>query len=915
MKKILLFFMALFVCANSAWAESYVDTSASGLITSADQITSPYTQSDEGSIAEMIDGNSNTYWHSSWSGGNVAAGLHYFQVDIDQELSGFGFQFTRRNANDDQITSWGIYGVPADKANATKDECTLIATISTPFSSKTETLTSSVINNSQKFTTFRFYAEATTTGRGYFHIAEFQIYPIKTASCITWNVIFNDKTVATETIRDVVSGTTYTTTLSYPFITLGGNTSITATTEDQTIDLTATTTAPLSTETNPKYYYIANSDKSAYIRDEGDDSYIPWISTKHNTKGYKFALIGDPFNGVKVKSKLGNYLYSSKVLCPETNSWYSEPIENTFVKTSSSNSSTFTITDAGSTGIENGFGLRMVESWWSKMVYAGNFTSSNLSYSSYWNSSEAPSEKNQVLTFEVADAEDNFLVTYNYQIDGETVLIEEYDLASGSEYPTPAIPSTTHAGSDYYNLSATPEGTITEDVTKTITVTQNLPFKVSSNVDEATWYTMTIGTNKYYISYTEGQENISLSTTSTTYNDADLFCFVGNVVTGFTIYNKEAGLDKVLSANNDPYDGNTGGSTYVTLMDKGTANKCQAWDFQKSNDIENGLYIAMHNIAANIRMNNRGSKLAFWNFGADTGSTFLITEITDELFKDKIAEIKAIPAFTITEGATVICPTEYKNDYSMTYQNIADAYTYFQSYDVEGKTVAELREALNSDNAKYLNNLKALNTLYGAPLSVDYTIKANRYGTIILPVNWTIPENWEVYTCSATEENGTTLTLNKVSGTSKNTPYIIKTSNENAETFQFIGYSNGAKKTENVTIGYLCGVLNLEEDTKAVEGSYVLQTLDGVQGFYKVGEGKSITIPVNKCYLTVTSTSTSTDANSVKAIYFPGEGTVTSIEEVFGGEENNGPVFDLQGRRVNNAAHGIYIINGKKVLK
>ena len=43
-------------------------------------------------------------------------------------------------------------------------------------------------------------------------------------------------------------------------------------------------------------------------------------------------------------------------------------------------------------------------------------------------------------------------------------------------------------------------------------------------------------------------------------------------------------------------------------------------------------------------------------------------------------------------------------------------------------------------------------------------------------------------------------------------------------------------------------------------------------------------------------------------------GNTTAIESVLIGADANAPIYDLSGRRVNNAVKGgIYIVNGKKV--
>jgi hypothetical protein len=49
-------------------------------------------------------------------------------------------------------------------------------------------------------------------------------------------------------------------------------------------------------------------------------------------------------------------------------------------------------------------------------------------------------------------------------------------------------------------------------------------------------------------------------------------------------------------------------------------------------------------------------------------------------------------------------------------------------------------------------------------------------------------------------------------------------------------------------------------------------------------------------------------------IVVEGEGDITGIENIFGAEEDNAPVYNMQGARVNAPQKGIYIKNGKKFI-
>lgn len=88
-------------------------------------------------------------------------------------------------------------------------------------------------------------------------------------------------------------------------------------------------------------------------------------------------------------------------------------------------------------------------------------------------------------------------------------------------------------------------------------------------------------------------------------------------------------------------------------------------------------------------------------------------------------------------------------------------------------------------------------------------------------------------------------------------------------------------------------------------------TYYGLSGntFKKVNAG---TVPAGKALLPASEVST-----GVKAFkfVFEGEDDADGINAVNGeGVKVNGPVYDLQGRRVQNPSKGLYIVNGKKVL-
>ena len=279
MKKIFLSLLT-FCIGLVAYAQSSVWVADPNvkLITSASQISSPYTETTEGSIESMIDGNADTFWHSTWTGGEVPSGTHYFEVEVSNMPEYFALRFTRRNTESDHITLWGIYGAP--DSNSTKEECTLLGTWNTPYTSSTETYTSPVFE-SQGFTRLRFYCEETRGtyyNNGYFHLSEFQILGTKEIYGLVIGDMNYDGVVNIDDVTAVVNvalGKSLVETV--PFGSNGGNQDITPTSlvmSESSLIIVPNNTHRLSVTTIPRNAYFEyltwrSSDESVATVDGG----------------------------------------------------------------------------------------------------------------------------------------------------------------------------------------------------------------------------------------------------------------------------------------------------------------------------------------------------------------------------------------------------------------------------------------------------------------------------------------------------------------------------------------------------------------------------------------------------------------------------------------------------------------------
>ena len=174
------------------------------------------------------------------------------------------------------------------------------------------------------------------------------------------------------------------------------------------------------------------------------------------------------------------------------------------------------------------------------------------------------------------------------------------------------------------------------------------------------------------------------------------------------------------------------------------------------------------------------------------------------------------------------------------------------------------------------------------------------YATLMLGYNATIPAG---ATCYAAAVEGDKAVLTAIEGTlAANTPVLVQAA-EDDYVFEPVDYASAVENNE------LAGSLAAKDITPAAGTvCYVLAKPEGKDvAFYsvKLNEGK-FTNGANKAYLPVVG-------SSAARISFD-FGTETAIESVES-VENNAVVYDLAGRRVQGAQKGIFIVNGKKVIK
>lgn len=214
---------------------------------------------------------------------------------------------------------------------------------------------------------------------------------------------------------------------------------------------------------------------------------------------------------------------------------------------------------------------------------------------------------------------------------------------------------------------------------------------------------------------------------------------------------------------------------------------------------------------------------------------------------------------------------------------------------------------INSNSAWVLNLAEVGN--YAHRLEIG----SSKWASLVLGFDAIIPDNVKVYRVS--EISGTEAVLKEISGIlPANTAVLV-----NAETggYDFV-YSTittsavSSKLLGSTTTSYVA------EETNTTH--YVLSNVEGNVGFYavlynKASDGTTGTgyfqNNANKAYLKVSGS----DARVLTFDFDGNAETGINAVEIEEAAPANAAIYDLSGRRVQSAKSGLYIVNGKKIIK
>ena len=175
-------------------------------------------------------------------------------------------------------------------------------------------------------------------------------------------------------------------------------------------------------------------------------------------------------------------------------------------------------------------------------------------------------------------------------------------------------------------------------------------------------------------------------------------------------------------------------------------------------------------------------------------------------------------------------------------------------------------------------------------------VDSESYGTMYLPFGVTLGDGADAY--YITIENGRAkANLLSEKQIPAGTPVLLRSTTNASSVTATINDAATATTTGNKLVGTYTQLTSLPDGN-----NYILGNGDVGIGFYKLGTGK--VIGANKAYL-------NTDGIEVKsfALGFDEDG-ISGLSS----EPTDNTIYDMVGRRVQNPARGLYIVNGKKVI-
>ena len=432
---------------------------------------------------------------------------------------------------------------------------------------------------------------------------------------VTVNYVLGSKKTVTKK-EAITKGETYSFTNPYVYTSVAsctkGNETLTANNGTYSFEVTEATTVTVNLEEQLPFTLSENYENAVWYRLKirPDANPTKWVVRKDD-KPYDNVTTA-PTDGNGLWAFVGNAIDGVQVLNKEAGDGYTLGFDNmnsttpVYMKQSSTSWILGKLTKNG----HEGFLLRQGTTGYKYLHDYG-------SQLKFWDASGAPTDLGSAFV-----AEAPLSITYLYK--GEE--LAEYKVDTYVNYGTIytitnpfantekyiAIGECAATGSQPVNTGGTWTVKVTEATSITVTLVDDLPFKVSESYANATWYYMNIRSDdKKYVAMSDAAE---YSNTKTSPDEKGLWAFMGDA-NGIQIINKAAGEGKTLS-----FEGNAAGDKAVVMREEE-----KTWTIERA---ATGFLLRAGD-TGNLYVHDLGGKLKIWNSESaptDKGSAFNVVE-------------------------------------------------------------------------------------------------------------------------------------------------------------------------------------------------------------------------------------------------------------------------------------------------
>lgn len=170
------------------------NSAGSNILTSADQLLTNKQETSEGPISNLVDGDKNTFFHSTWSVGNEDNAFAYLQIDLRGAYKDLLLDYTKRynfTGNKGYPTQFHVFATNTPNDEASWKDCGYSNQLSYNYDHQESGRT--ILNLEGDYQYIRLQVEKTgdmgqSAGNLYFSLSELLIYPIT-----DYNAVYTEK--------------------------------------------------------------------------------------------------------------------------------------------------------------------------------------------------------------------------------------------------------------------------------------------------------------------------------------------------------------------------------------------------------------------------------------------------------------------------------------------------------------------------------------------------------------------------------------------------------------------------------------------------------------------------------------------------------------------------------------------------